>query len=146
MEDRNYNDEKVMKMLERTVLIIFSAYSVVLFVVSCLLGWSVYVRELIALSLIVIWAACIRRVKTYDDRALLISVLSWRNFVIYALHTDNFISIIPVMAGLIILLSIFCAHRIVYLGMFVSNGLFLYHGLLARTIPLDNAEIGRAHV
>lgn len=140
MEDRNYNDEKVMKMLERTVLIIFSAYSVVLFVVSCLLGWSVYVRELIALSLIVIWAACIRRVKTYDDRALLISVLSWMNFVIYALHTDNFISIIPVMAGLIILLSIFCAHRIVYLGMFVSNGLFLYHGLLARTIPLDNAD------
>lgn len=140
MEDRNYNDEKVLKMLERTVLVIFTAYSVVLFVVSCLLGWSVYVRELIALSLIVIWAACIKRFKTYDDRALLISVLSWMNFVIYALQTDNFISIIPVMAGLIILLSIFCAPRIVYLGMFVSNGLFLYHGLLARTIPLDNAD------
>ena len=76
MEDRNYNDEKVLKMLERTVLVIFTAYSVVLFVVSCLLGWSVYVRELIALSLIVIWAACIKRFKTYDDRALLISVLS----------------------------------------------------------------------
>ncbi len=34
MEDRNYNDEKVLKMLERTVLVIFTAYSVVLFVVS----------------------------------------------------------------------------------------------------------------
>lgn len=140
MEDKNYNDEKVLKMLERTVLVIFSGYSVVLLVVSCLLGWSVYVRELIALSLIVSWAACIRRFKTYDYRAVLISVLSWMNFVIYALHTDNFISIIPVMAGLIILLSIFCAPRIVYLGMFVSNGLFLYHGLLARTIPLDSAD------
>lgn len=140
MENRNYNDEKVLKMLERTVLVIFSGYSVVLLVVSCLLGWSVYVRELIALSLIVSWAACIRRFQTYDNRAVLISVLSWMNFVIYALHTDNFITIIPVMAGLIILLSIFCAPRIVYLGMFVSNGLFLYHGLLARTIPLDNAD------
>lgn len=127
-------------MLERTVLVIFSGYSVVLLVVSCLLGWSVYVRELIALSLIVSWAACIRRFQTYDNRAVLISVLSWMNFVIYALHTDNFITIIPVMAGLIILLSIFCAPRIVYLGMFVSNGLFLYHGLLARTIPLEDAD------
>lgn len=119
---------------------IFSCYAVALLIVAQLSGWSVYVKELILLSIIASWVICIRRFRSYNDRSVFISVMSWMNFVIFAMHTDNFISIIPVMAGLIILLSIFSSTRIVDLGMVVSNFLFIYHGFIAKTIPLANSD------
>lgn len=124
--------------MEVIVMIIFSCYSVALFIMAQLSGWSVYVKELIFISVAASWVICIRRFRSYNDRSVFISVMSWMNFVIFALHTDNFISIIPVMAGLIILLSIFSSTRIVDLGMVVSNFLFIYHGFIAKTIPLAN--------
>lgn len=140
MEDRYYNDEKVQKMLERTVLIIYGCYSAVLLVVSWVSEWSLYIRELILVSLVASCVICVKKYKDYEYRSVFIAVASWMNFVIYALHSADFISIIPVMAGLIMLLSIFCEQRIVFLGMFVSNALFIYHGFIARTIPLANAD------
>lgn len=140
MEDKYYNDEKTQKKLEITVMIIFTCYSVALFMTAQLSGWSVYVKELIFISVVASWVMCIKRFRSYDYRSVFVSVMSWMNFVIFALHTNNFISIIPVMAGLIILLSIFSSTRIVDLGMVVSNFLFIYHGFIAKTIPLANSD------
>lgn len=121
-------------------MIVFTCYAVALLITAQLSGWSVYVKELIFMSIAASWIMCVKRFRSYDDRSVFISVMSWMNFVIFALHTNNFISIIPVMAGLIILLSIFSSTRIVDLGMVVSNFLFIYHGFIVKTIPLANSD------
>lgn len=140
MEDRAYSDDKVQKMLERTVLVIISGYAVALLVAAQAGGWSVYVKEIICATLIAGWFMSYKGYRSFEYRTVFIAVIAWINFIIFAFHNDNFTAIIPVMAGLIILLSIFRSTRIVYLGMFVSNGLFLYYGFIAKTIPLSESS------
>ena len=56
----------------------------------------------------------------------------------YAFHTHNFLSMLSTMAGMIVLLGIFCIPWIIYLGVFISTGIFLYHGLIVKTLALDS--------
>ncbi len=121
------------------MLVISSCYMAALFVAALLSGWNLLVKELIPASLIVCWGVCLKKWRTYEHRAVVIAVMAWMNFVIFSLHADNFISVIPIMSGLIVLLSIFCSTRIVDLGMIASNSLFIYHGFIAKTIPLSSS-------
>ncbi|MCH5252455.1 MAG: response regulator [Lachnospiraceae bacterium] len=140
MEDKYYYDEKILIRTERAVLGIVTCYIIALFVLSQVFGWNIFVRELIVVMAIALWIICVKKYRGFKYRAICIAVVSWINFIIYAVHIDNILLLTPIMSGLIILLSLFCNLSIVYTGLIISNLVFVYHGLIVRTIPLETGN------
>ncbi|MCM1045985.1 MAG: ATP-binding protein [Candidatus Gastranaerophilales bacterium] len=143
--DKNRNiDQKTHKKLERIVLGVFSIYSGATFVVAQLSGWGLITKEIVLVALAAGWLVHLRQYKSYEFRAKFLAVMSWINLVIFSVHIENLSSILSTMAGLIVLLGIFCDPHIIYMGMAVSTFVMLYHVFVMHTINLDttNGVIG----
>ncbi len=136
--EKQYKDETAQLKLERIVLIIFSIYTIAMFVVAQLGGWNIFIKETMIVTVVIGWAVWVKRYRDHTFRAKFISVMAWINLCTYALHTHNFLSMLSTMAGMIVLLGIFCIPWIIYLGLFISTGVFLYHGLIVKTLALDS--------
>ncbi len=136
--EREYRDEKAQRRMERIVLAIFSIYTAAMFVVAQLGEWNIFIKEVILVTVGVSWAVWLRRYRDHIFRAKFISVMAWINLCMYALNTHNFLSMLSTMAGMVVLLGIFCIPWILYLGVFVSTAVFLYHGFIVKTISINS--------
>ncbi|MCM1186240.1 MAG: ATP-binding protein [Lachnoclostridium sp.] len=139
MENNTRNDLKGMLKLERTVLLIYSFYSVAMFVVACFSDWHLIVKELIWVTTIASWIVHFRQYRSYTFRAEFISVMAWTNICLYALHTNGFSSLLSSVACLVVLLGIFRLVQVIYIGVAASTFIFIYHGLIAKTVTLESA-------
>lgn len=140
MENNTTNRLKGTKKLERTVMLIYSFYSLAMFIVACISGWHIIIKELVVATTIAGWIVHWRGYRSYIFRAEFISVMAWTNICLYALHTDGFSSLLSTMSCLIVLLGIFRVSQVIYLGVFISSMIFIYHGFIAQTITLDSAS------
>ena len=136
MDNIQLKTERAERRLERIVLIVLSLYTAAAFATGLLSGWSVYIRELLFLPALSGWFIYSREYWDHSRRANFISIACWTEFILYALFTNSFSSMLVTMAGVIVLLSIFNTQQILYPGLVVPFFLFLYHGFIARTIAI----------
>lgn len=136
MDNTQLKTERTERRLERIVLIVLSFYTAAAFATGLLSGWSIYIRELLFLPTVSGWFIYFREYWDHPRRAVFISISCWTEFILFALFTDSFSSMLVTMAGVIVLLSIFNAQHILYPGLVVPFFLFLYHGFIARTIAI----------
>jgi len=138
--EKQYNDAQTQLRLERIVLVIFSVYTVAMFIVAQLGGWNIFMKEIMFGTVFVSWGIWFRRYRDHCFRAKFISAMTWVNLVLFALHTRNFLSMLSIMAGMIVLLGIFCIPWIIYQGIAVATVVFLYHGLIVRTMAFNSVS------
>lgn len=138
MGNTQQNDEKINRKLERIVLTISSAYTIAMFITGCLSGWNIYIREILFLPSIAGWVIHCRESWDHPHRAQFIAGVCWADFIIYALLTENFSTMLVNMACVIALLSIFNIKSILYPGLIIPFFVFLYHGVIIRTISTDS--------
>lgn len=138
MDEKQIKNEKNGKRAERVVLYILSLYTLAMFISAHFSNWSIYVREMIFLTLIAGWFVHLKGYKNHEYRAKFISVMAWINFIIYATHTDSFSSMLATMAGVIVLLGIFNITQILYFGLAIPALMFFYHILISKTIPITS--------
>lgn len=131
-------NEQTEKRLERTVIGILTLYTAATFLTGLLSGWSIYIREILFLPPLACWFIYIREYWDHSRRATFICAACWMEFIIYALFTESFSSMLITMAGVIVLLSIFNIRQLLYPGFIVPIFLFLYHGFIAETIIVSN--------
>lgn len=136
MDNTNFKAEQAKRKLECTVLAILSLYTVALFIAGFLSGWNIYIREILLLPPIAGWFVYWRELWDHEHRAQFIAAMCWADFILYALFTESFPSMLITMAGVIVLLSIFNLKPILYPGLIIPFFLFLYHGFVARTIHI----------
>lgn len=129
-------NEQTEKRLERIVLSILTLYTAATFLTSLLSGWNIYIRELLFLPPAAGWFIYLREYWDHPRRATFICAACWTEFIIYALFTENFSSMLVTLAGVIVLLSIFNISQLLYPGFLIPLFLFLYHGFIARTIAV----------
>lgn len=140
MDNNQLKSSPSHKRLERIVLAVLSLYTLAMFITGHLYGWGIYIQEFIFLPVAAGWLVHYQESWDHERRARFISLMVWLNFVLFALLTDSFPSMLITMAGVIVLLSIFCIRQIVYLGLIVPVFIFLYHGLIAKTISFANTH------
>ncbi|MCM1466669.1 MAG: ATP-binding protein [Alistipes sp.] len=140
MEENNIQLTKTHKKIERIVLIISTIYTVAMFIVAQMSGWSLVVKEIMFATMIGGWFVYFRKSADYNFCAKFIAAMAWINIVIYALHTGDFITMLSTMAGLIVLLGIFCIPEIIYGGVIIATFIFIYHGFIARTISVTSVD------
>lgn len=121
-------------------MIILTLYTIAMFFPAQISGWSIYVKEIICVALAAGWFVYLRSYWDHRRRAIFISCMVWTNFVIYALNTDSFSSMLMIMAGTVVLLGIFSIPQIIYLGLGIPAVIFLYHGLAVRSIPVSSTN------
>ncbi len=138
MDNQQYKTELAQKKLERTVLAILSLYAAAMFTASLLSDQSIFIREILFLPPIAGWFVCWHDSWEHERRAQFIAAMCWTDFILYALFTDSFSSMLIIMAGVIVLLSIFSLKAILYPGFIIPFFLFLYHGLIAKTIVITS--------
>lgn len=134
MNNLQFKAELAKRKLERTVLAVLSLYAAAMFVAGVLSDWSIYIREILFFPPIAGWFVYWRECWDHDHRAQFIAAMCWTDFILYALFTESFSSMLITMAGVIVLLSIFSLKSILYPGLIIPFFLFLYHGLIAHTI------------
>lgn len=137
MENTTYKAEQAKRKLERIVLGILSLYTAAMFITGLLSGWSVYIREILFLPPIAGWLIYWRESWDHDRRAQFIAAMCWADFILYALFTESFSSMLITMAGVIVLLSIFNLKSVLYPGLIIPFFLFLYHAFLAGTVQIS---------
>lgn len=140
MDNTQLATNRAERRLERIVLIVLSLYTAAAFVTGVLSGWSVYIRELLFLPAVSGWFIYVREYWDHPRRANFICLVCWAEFILFALFTDSFSSMLVTMTGVIVLLSIFNIRRILYPGLIVPFFLFLYHGLIAHTVAADSMQ------
>ncbi|MDE7233189.1 MAG: hypothetical protein K2N37_08980, partial [Lachnospiraceae bacterium] len=138
MDNAQFKNEKAQKRLERIVLFALTLYTIALFVTGMLMDWNIFIKEILFLPMLAGWFVHFRDIWTHPRRATFISAMCWVIFVIYALFTDSFSTLLITMAGGIVLLSIFNMRQILYPGLIIPFFLLLYHGLIAQTIVLSS--------
>lgn len=136
MDNTQLKTEQNERRLERIVLIVLSLYTAAAFATGLLSGWSIYIREFLFIPTVSGWFIYFREYWDHPRRANFICIACWAEFILFALFTDSFSSMLVTMAGVIVLLSIFNTQQILYPGLVVPFFLFLYHGFIARTIAI----------
>lgn len=136
MDNTQLKIEQTQKRLERIVLGILTLYTAATFLTGLLSGWNIYIRELLFLPPAAGWFIYVREYWDHSRRAAFICAACWTEFIIYALFTNNFSSMLITLAGVIVLLSIFNIRQLLYPGFLIPLFLFLYHGFIARTIAV----------
>ncbi|MDE6404640.1 MAG: response regulator [Lachnospiraceae bacterium] len=140
MDNTQLKTERSERKLERIVLVILSLYAAAMFVTGLLFDWSIYIREILFLPVAAGWFTHLREYWDHPRRAQFICVMCWTEFILYALFTESFPSMLITMAGVIVLLSIFNIRQLLYPGIIIPIFLFLYHGLIARTITVASVH------
>lgn len=136
MDNTQIKTEQNERRLERIVLIVLSLYTAAAFATGLLSGWSIYIREFLFIPTISGWFIYLREYWDHPHRANFICIACWAEFILFALFTDSFSSMLVTMTGVIVLLSIFNSQQILYPGLVVPFFLFLYHCFIARTIEI----------
>lgn len=136
MDTTQLKTEQTQKKQERIVLAILSLYTAAAFLAGLLSGWNIFVLEIIFLPPLLGWFIHAREYWDHPRRASFISIMCWAEFILYALFTESFSSLLVTLSGVIVLLSIFNFRQLLYPGFLLPIFLFLYHGFIARTIAI----------
>ena len=137
MEERQFKNDKLGRKLEQIVLGFFTAFSLSMFVSSILLEWHLLAKEVIIVTVAAGWIVSIKGYRDYVYRAKFLAFISWINFSIYVLHSVSFTSMLSTMLALIVLLGIFGIVDIIYMGVFFTTLMVLYHVFIAHTISVN---------
>jgi len=119
-------------------MIILTLYTFAMFVTAQISDWSIYVKEIILAALGAGWFVYFKALWDYRRRAIFISCMVWTNFVVFAINTDSFSSMLITMAGVIVLLGIFSIPQIICLGLGIPALIFLYHGLVVKSFSVSS--------
>ena len=119
---------------------VYTLFILSMFVSSFLLGWSLIEKEIIIVTVLSCWFIFIKQFWSHEARAKWIAVMVWVDFGIYAIHATSFTSLLATMSALVVLLGIFYIPQIVYMGIFFSTLIILYHGFIVGTITADTVN------
>lgn len=136
MDNTQFKTEQTQKKQERIVLATLSFYTAAAFLAGLLSGWNIFVLEVIFLPPLLGWFIHAREYWDHPKRASFISIMCWTEFILYALFTESFSSLLVTLAGVIVLLSIFNIRQFLYPGFIIPIFLFLYHGFIVRTFAV----------
>ncbi|MDE6567089.1 MAG: response regulator, partial [Lachnospiraceae bacterium] len=138
MEENLFATEKLNSRLERTVMLVMTIYSIAALIAAWFLGWNIYKKEILIVAVAAGWIVSIREIWSHETRAKFIALVSWINYLIFALSTDSFISIFSVMAGVIVLMAVFYNPQILSMGLVVPVIVFIYHMFIAKTVAISS--------
>lgn len=138
MEEKQFEKDKTNKKMERIVLIIFTVFSLAMSVSAFLLKWGILSKEFIIISVIAGWIVSLKEYRDYAFRAKFIALMCWINFFIYVIYSSSFTSMLSSMMALIVLLSIFCITEIIYIGVFFTTLICLYHIVFLHSVQIHS--------
>ena len=141
MEENVFATDKLNNRLERTVMVVLSVYTIAALITAWFSGWNVYKKEILIAAVAAGWGVTIRKSWNHEARAKFIALMSWINYLVFALSTDNFISIFSVMAGVIVLMAIFYNPKILFMGLVVPVIVFIYHLFIAKTVVISSLSV-----
>ena len=140
MEQNHYTDMAVRKKLERSVLVIYSLFSLATFASGLFLHWNIFVEEYYIAATVIPWIIYGKNYRDYQYRARFLALLSWINLTVYAMFSDSFTSVSCTMFTIIVLMGVFCLSEIVYLGIAFSTVIIVIHVFIMRTYAINNAS------
>ena len=140
MDNTQLRTEQTQKKQERIVLAILSFYTAAAFLAGLLSGWNIFILEIIFLPPLLGWFIHAREYWDHPKRASFISIMCWTEFILYALFTGSFSSLLVTLAGVIVLLSIFNIRQLLYPGFIIPIFLFLYHGFIIKTVTVADPQ------
>lgn len=121
-------------------MIILTLYSAAMFASAQFGGWSIIVKEIIFAAMGAGWFVYFRAFWDHRRRAIFISCMVWIEFILFALNTDSFSSMLITMAGVVVLLGVFSIPQVIYLGLIIPAFTFLYHGLIVKSVTLSSTH------
>lgn len=136
---RDYRQEH-QKNIEHFILIVYSIYTVIMTAVSLLQSWGQWIPPVIIGGMVVCWIAKIKNYKDLRFRAFLTTYMSWMNFVLYGINSDDYFGLLCPMCGMIVLLGIYCIPETIFVSAAGSTFLLFYHSFVLYNVKLFGQE------
>ena len=112
---------------ESLVTLVFTLFSTYLAYVAGTQGWSVFIIPVIVGEILFVWWAYIRNFQSYAHRAIYLTLLSDVNIIFYGVYAIDFYVLIPTLALLLILISLYQLRPAIDLVFGGYVILFIYH-------------------
>ena len=85
------------------------------------------------------WIIHVAKYKSYEFRAIIISIIMQVILLLYSRHIDNISRVLPMLMVFIVLLGMYGIERLIYIATGGTVLLYLYHGLLLDNFSLMSA-------
>ena len=134
------NRPESQKNVEQVILIVYTVYSIAMSVMSLVGDWGQWIAPIVLCGMAFCWGAFLKKAKDYRFRAFLVTFMAWVNFVLYGVHAQDYFTLLSPMAGMIVLLGIYCIPEIVFISAGGSTFLLFYHAVILRDIPFTESS------
>ncbi len=128
------------KRLEKLILFVYTLYTIAMVVGAIKHSWAVWISAVMVLSMVAAWVIYIRKIKDYQFRARLITVLVECNLFLYSYAAEDLYNALPLQVAFAIFLGLYGIMEVVKITFFFSLALFCYHGIVMDTLSLNTGR------
>ena len=120
---------------EGIVVAFYSLYTLFMFTIAFFVHWPQWVIPTILYSCAIVWFCYIKKAYTYRLRSYLLALMCCFNFVIYGMYSNSFVGLLSTFGAMIVVLALLNIPEFLYLEIFFTLLLVVFHGLFKQTIP-----------
>jgi len=126
--------------VEKKINMAYSAYTLVLTAAAAVLNWPAWIIPVIISEMMICWFIYGGERKDYRFRVFCYAGFAMLTFVVYAVMSESFSSILVTMAAFVIIMGLFGVPEIMFMAMGFSVIILLFHFLVREnTIPFETA-------
>ncbi len=134
--ERMESIDKRQRKTERFILILYSIYSVNIFIASMWLDWGSGVSAALAVAMTLSWSLYLVSYKSYHFRAMATSILMQISVFLYAIHSEDLPSVLTTLMAFAVFLGLYDIARIGYVTVAFSVLVLLYHVFVKGSVHL----------
>lgn len=112
---------------ELRVLVLYSIYSLMMLISAVSLEWDHWIVPIIVVLGAAAWIIYFAQNQTYYIRSFLITCITMLDFIIYGFNATSFVTVVPVIGALSVMLAIYGVPENLYVVMGSFSFVLLYH-------------------
>lgn len=112
---------------EKAVLLVYGLYTVIMSSAALLVNWQAWVAPLILAGMTLCIIIYLKQFRSFYFRAAVTSVMCWMDASIYFFMTNDFLSVLPIMAAVTVLTALYGIPDVIHIGTIIYSLHVIYN-------------------
>lgn len=112
---------------EKAVLLVYGLYTVIMSSAALLVNWQAWVAPLILAGMTLCIIIYLKQFRSFYFRAAVTSVMCWMDVSIYFFMTNDFLSVLPIMAAVTVLTALYGIPDVIHIGTIIYSLHVIYN-------------------
>ncbi len=140
MKHVTYSDEN-QKRIEVFLLLVYTVYSFGIFSLAIRNQWSIWSDLAVLCSFMLAWIVQLTGTGTYTFRAYFSAVMMQISVIIYGVHVENILVVLPIFYVFVVLFGTYGKPKIFWTTVITALFMFFWHAEILKSIPCDDSTL-----